>query len=152
MQKSERPESHNTTLLASMGVLSIVFHSHQCVHSTLTPHMCMADIVGVNLVACVLLYFCTPFPLWWYVLWVVPVYLLFADCTSDHEYALMHGSWHILAAVLFGVAIYLSQKKLYRHVRVESTRQREKAARKRTDFPTTNSTCEMHWIRSVQKA
>ena len=104
--------SIQTMLLATMGAISIIFHSHQCVHSTWTPHMCMADIVGVNLVAIFLLYLCTPLPLWWWMLWVVPVYLLFADCTSDHEYALMHGSWHILAAVFFGVAIYLSQKKV----------------------------------------
>ena len=97
-----------SVLTACIGILSMLFHSTQCncckkEGCDHVKHYMFADMFGVSVLAVVVIaMFWKYIPLFWWLLWLGPLWLYFkADHhVSEEDYAWMHGTWHVAVGVL----------------------------------------------------
>ena len=99
-------------LITTMGAISTIFHSHQvwrdCYHRECTLCLMWMDtlIVFPAGTALYFLYYNT-IPFWWYVCWI-PAFFCWRYGLSKYgknTYMFLHGSWHVIAGLLFVYAI-----------------------------------------------
>ena len=99
-----------TVISLVIGLISIIFHTCQCMnHTSLkTKVMVYFDIIfSVSLFSYILYKMHKELPLWWYLLLIISIiiFLFGSSKYGSHIYVLLHSIWHILTGILL---IYVS--------------------------------------------
>ena len=99
-------------LLTIMGIISSIFHGHQIWfdkgHRHCTMCLMWIDTFFVFPAGAIILLACyTKLPLWWYLFWILPILCWRYGTVScgQNLYMLLHGSWHVMAGLLFWYAL-----------------------------------------------